>query len=40
MRNPARSAALPFRLFVNEIKRTDHDSLIEAQSAARDLWVE
>lgn len=40
MRNPARSAALPFRLFVNEIKRTDHDSLIEAQRAARDLWVE
>lgn len=29
-----------FRLFANEIKRSDHDSLIEAQRAARDLWVE
>lgn len=29
-----------FRLFVNEIKSSDHDSLNDAQKAARDLWVE
>lgn len=29
-----------FRLFVNEIIRSDHDSLIDAQRAVRDFWVE
>ena len=29
-----------FRLFVNEIKRSDHNSLADAQRAARDSWVE